>query len=685
MKSHNRRLGGDKPKDSNIGHLIDNFHTAVSHIKQHVSHKYHSSLTPQQAPQTAKTSRTIWRDYFPVTLVAAIGILITIAAFIQSLNWEKDRVEIAFQETSQNRILVIQREIESSVGIVQDIASFFEATEIVGRREFRKFVGPALKNHAGIKALQWVPVVLADNLPAFIEQAQKSFPPFKIMDAELSGKLIESPEHPRYYPVLYIQPYQNNKHALGLNMGADPIISTLLQTAELSRTHQVSPGISIRNETREQTGIVVVVPVFFKKPEAEDAPAQPSFKIRGFAIGVFYISDIIERALESLRPGGIDLQFYHEHSSGEQELLYSHLSRLRQGRVPNAEDEADSLRKIYSQYISVGNQRWKVVCHPVIEKFNIETRNSWIILSGGLAFTFLLTIYVLTLVGRAKRVRQEVKVRTSQLQEAVLALNREVVERKSAEQELQILNETLEQQIASRTADAERKAQYLEQFAYVTSHDLKSPLRAVSNLAQWIEEDLKDKLDNSSREQLALLRDRVRRMHDLIEGLLEYSRVGKTNDSENNVDTKELIDEIIDTLSPPAGFTIKVKDKMPSLYVDRLQLGQVFSNLISNSLKHHGGNKGKIRIKSESYADVYQFSVCDDGQGIAPEYHDKVFMMFQILNSSDFESSTGIGLALVKKIIEEHGGTIRLESAVGEGACFHFTWPKKFSSLTKKD
>lgn len=687
MKSHNRRLGGGKPKDSNKGHLIDNFHTAVSRIKQHVSHKYHSSLTPRQASQTAQTSRAIWRDYFPVTLVAAIGILITIAAFIQSLNWEKDRVEIAFQETSQNRILVIQREIESSVGIVQDIASFFEATEIVGRREFRKFVGPALKNHAGIKALQWVPVVLADNLPAFTEQAQKSFPPFKIMDVELSGKLIESPEHPRYYPVLYIQPYQNNKHALGLNMGADPIVSTLLQTAELSRTHQVSPGISIRNETREQTGIVVVVPVFFKKPEAEEAPAQPSFKIRGFAIGVFYISDIIERALESLRPGGIDLQFYHEYSSGEQEpqLLYSHLSRLRQGRVPNAEDEADSLRKIYSQYISVGNQQWKVVCRPVIEKFNIETRNSWIILSGGLAFTFLLTIYVLTLVGRAKRVRQEVKLRTSQLQEAVLALNREVVERKSAEQELQILNETLEQQVASRSVDAERKAQYLEQFAYVTSHDLKSPLRAVSNLAQWIEEDLKDKLDNSSREQLALLRDRVRRMHDLIEGLLEYSRVGKTNDSENDVDTKELIDEIIDTLSPPAGFTIKVKGKMPSLYVDRLQLGQVFSNLISNSLKHHGGNKGKIRIKSESYADVYQFSVCDDGQGIAPEYHDKVFMMFQILNSSDFESSTGIGLALVKKIIEEHGGTIRLESAVGEGACFHFTWPKKFSSLTKKD
>jgi signal transduction histidine kinase len=625
----------------------------------------------------AQIPSSIWWGYFPVALVAIIGVAITIAAFTQSLSWEQSRVEIAFREASQDRILVIQREFENSLGIVQDIASFFEASKIVDRREFRKFVGPALKNQAGIKALEWVPVVHADNRSTFIKQARQSFPPFQIMEIDLSGKQIESPERPRYYPILYIQPYQSNKAALGLNIGTDPIVSTLLEEAELTRTRQVSPAISIIDETGEQTGIVVAVPVFFKNAGPKDAPAQPSPRIRGFAIGVFYIGDIIEQALESLRSGGIDLKFYQNHSSENGQLLYFHPSRLREGQTPDT--TADTLKKTYTQRISIGTQQWEVVCYPAIKKFNIETRNSWIILSGGFAFTFLLTIYVLTLVGRAKRVRQEVEERTSQLQEAVQALNREVVERKLAEQELQSLNETLEQHIANRTAEAERKAQYLEQFAYVTSHDLKTPLRAVSHLAQWIEEDLTDKLDDASREQLALLRDRVRRMHDLIEGLLEYSRVGKTSDSENNVDTRELVNEIIDSISPPRGFTIKIKGKMPTLYVDRLQFGQVFSNLISNSLKHHGGDRGKIRIKSESYADVYQFSVCDDGQGIAPEYHAKVFMMFQVLKSSDFESSTGIGLALVKKIVEEHGGTIRLESAFGAGACFYFTWPKKLS------
>ncbi|MEN8165964.1 MAG: CHASE domain-containing protein [Pseudomonadota bacterium] len=659
---------------SDIKRLLDELRTTVLRLKRDLTQRYLAYSTSRQSAEKTQVPRSIWWGYFPVALVAVIGVLITIAAFIQSLSWEKGQVEIAFREASQDRILVIQREIKHSLGIVQDIASFFEASEIVDRREFRKFVGPALKRQAGIKALEWVSVVLADGRSAFIEEARRSFPPFRITEVDPSGKLIKGPDRPIYFPILYIQPYQTNKEALGLNMGTDPIVSALLEKAEHTRSLQVSPGFSFIDETGEKAGIVVAVPVFFKDEKPEEAPAQAATGIRGFAIGVFYLGDMVERALESLRSGGVDLRFYQGHSSGDGELLYTHLSRLREGQAPDT--EADTSEIAYSQQISVGTQQWEVVCNPAPEKFKTETWNSWIILSGGIAFTLLLTIYVATLVGRARQVRLEVEVRTSQLRKAVRALNREVVERKSAEQELQRLNETLEHHIAYRTAEAERRAQYLEQFAYVTSHDLKAPLRAVSNLAQWIEEDLADKLDDASREQLALLRDRVRRMHDLIEGLLEYSRVGGTSDTENHVDTRELVDEIIDSLSPPKGFKIKIQDDMPTLYADRLQLGQVFSNLISNSLKHHGGDKGKIRVTGESYGEVYQFSVCDDGQGIAPEYHDKVFMMFQTLESSDIENSTGIGLALVKKIVEEHGGTIRLESLLGEGACFYFTWPK---------
>jgi len=633
------------------------------------------SLIPMEK---TRITRSVWWGYFPVALVTVTGLLISIAAFNQSLSWEKSQVEIAFNVASQDRILVVQREFRHSLGIVQDIASFFEASEIVDRREFRKFVGPALKNQAGIKLLEWVPVVHEKDRSVFIKKARQSFPPYRIKEVDYSGELIDSQGHPIYYPVLYVQPYKSNKDTLGLNLGADANVSALMKKAEVTRSLQVSSGFPFADKTKEKSQVIVVVPVFLRNVSSEETQIDAPRQIRGFAIGVFYIDEIVERALESLRSGGVDLHFYQEHPDQDGELLYTHLSRLRRGLLSSAEADVSDIT--YRQQIPIGTLQWEVVCNPAPGKFQIETWNSWVIISGGIAFTLLLIIYLTTLVGRARQVKLEVEERTSQLQEAVQALNWEIMERKSAERELQSLNETLEDSVANRTAEAERRAEYLEQFAYVASHDLKAPLRAVSNLAGWIEEDLADRLDNSSKEQLALLRNRVLRMHDLIEGLLEYSRVGGNTDVEDRIDCRELLNEITDSLSPPEGFKIKIKGEMPIVYTDRLQFGQVFSNLISNSLKHHGGEKGKVRISSETHEDYYQFSVCDDGQGIAPEYHDKIFLMFQTLKSSDYENSTGIGLALVKKIIGEHGGAIRLESAPGEGTCFHFTWPKKDSS-----
>ena len=631
--------------------------------------RYPSGIGRHLSTANTTTFSAILWGYFPVVLVALVGLSISIAVLIQSLNWERRQVEIAFHEAAQDRILLIQREVKFSLGIIRDIASFFEASETVGRREFRKFVGPALKNHAGIKALAWVPRVPSKDYAPFLDRARKSFPPYQIKEPGDKGELIESRKRPVHYPILYVQPYQDNKRMLGLDMGIDEQVMTLFQQSVVNQNLQISSGPPGR------TSITVAVPVLFKdetKQNRSDSKTEP----RGFALGIFYLDEIVERALETLRPGSVDIHFYQGEKGAEGTHLYTHISRVRLQSDGSDKDYKHS-EIAYNQLISVENQVWSVLCRPASDRFEAQTYNSWIIFFGGIAFTALLTIYTANLVGRARQVRLEVEERTAQLWATVEELNQEVMERKTAESELQTLNETLEHHIAHRTAEAERRAEYLEQFAYVTSHDLKAPLRAVSNLAEWIEEDLDDKLDSSSREQLSLLRDRVRRMHDLIEGLLEYSRVGKTSDTETLIDTRELIHEITDSLSPPKGFTIKIKGDMPVLMADRLQLGQVFSNLISNSLKYHGGKKGKIRITSDNFGAICQFTVCDDGQGIAPEYHDKVFKMFQTLESSDYGNSTGIGLALVKKIVVEHGGSIRLKSAVGKGACFSFTWPFK--------
>ena len=141
------------------------------------------------------------------------------------------------------------------------------------------------------------------------------------------------------------------------------------------------------------------------------------------------------------------------------------------------------------------------------------------------------------------------------------------------------------------------------------------------------------------------------------------------------LDYGELLAEVIDSLAPPDGFVVDVAANMPTLYTDRLYLYQVFSNLIGNGIKHGKGEQGRIGVTVRKLGEYYEFTVSDDGPGIAAEYHDKVFMMFQTLAVHDYGSNTGIGLALVKKLVQEHGGSITLESEEGHGATFRFSWP----------
>lgn len=262
---------------------------------------------------------------------------------------------------------------------------------------------------------------------------------------------------------------------------------------------------------------------------------------------------------------------------------------------------------------------------------------------------------------------------------AILEISNDITDRKLAEEavqrkasELELLSAIL----AQTNTILEKRNQELDQFAYIVSHDLKAPLRAIANLSSWIEEDIQDKLDEETRHQMDLLRGRVRRMEALIDGLLQYSRVGRVKTSEEQVNVDNLLAEVIDSLAPPPAFTIAIAGPMPTLNTERLPLEQVFANLIGNAVKHHDRPDGRVTISVEDKGAFWEFAVADDGPGIAPQYHERVFGIFQTLESRDKVDSTGIGLSLVKKIVENQGGNIHLESQTGQGATFRFTWPK---------
>jgi two-component system sensor kinase FixL len=221
----------------------------------------------------------------------------------------------------------------------------------------------------------------------------------------------------------------------------------------------------------------------------------------------------------------------------------------------------------------------------------------------------------------------------------------------------------------------------LKDFAYIVSHDLKAPLRGITSLAQWIYSDYQDKFDKDGKEQLDMLLNRTKRMHNLLDGILKYSRLNNIEEQKTEFNLNEVIMEVIELLAPPDNISILIENDMPFLRLERTRIFQLFENLISNAIKYMDKPNGEIRISCKNQDDYWQFSVSDNGPGIEEKYFDKIFTIFQTLKSRDEFESTGIGLTIVKKIVGMYGGKVWVESKIGVGSTFHFTLPSLQNDL----
>jgi signal transduction histidine kinase len=222
-----------------------------------------------------------------------------------------------------------------------------------------------------------------------------------------------------------------------------------------------------------------------------------------------------------------------------------------------------------------------------------------------------------------------------------------------------------------------RKNQELDQFAHIVSHDLKAPLRGIDNVLSWIEEDHPNEVPVKVSEYLQLIKGRVNRSENLIQGILTYARIGKEAHLSEKVNIKLLVEEIVENLDVKPGIKITVQKDMPTITTEKVPLTQVFTNLISNAIKYHNRQSGEVRIYYSEDKYNYKFFVEDDGPGIAKAYHQKIFMIFQTLMERDSFESTGVGLAIVKKILDDRNETIDITSEPGKGSVFSFTWAKQ--------
>lgn len=230
--------------------------------------------------------------------------------------------------------------------------------------------------------------------------------------------------------------------------------------------------------------------------------------------------------------------------------------------------------------------------------------------------------------------------------------------------------------LSNNIALLRHKNQELDQFAHIVSHDMKSPLRGIGNVVAWIEEDHNDELSPKVREYINLIKGRITKAENLIEGLLEYARIGKEPAKIESVDVNEIIRDI-------AGNTdnnnVKIQYlQLPIFNTEKLLLFQVFSNLVNNAIKYNDKENILIQIQCIEHSDSYEFIVKDNGIGIAKQHYQRIFTIFQVLNDGNDNKGTGVGLAIVKKILDSKGQTIRVTSEIGKGTIFSFTWPKIF-------
>lgn len=250
----------------------------------------------------------------------------------------------------------------------------------------------------------------------------------------------------------------------------------------------------------------------------------------------------------------------------------------------------------------------------------------------------------------------------------------DITERKDAEEEIKRLNMFLEERVKQRTEELEIAYNELKDFAYIASHDLKSPLRGIGQISQWILQDYGDAIDEKGKELLSHIIVRVKKMYALIENILQYSKIGRTDGKVREIDLNELLENLLGFITIPDEITIVFDNELPTIFADRTRIEQVFQNLIDNAVKYMDKDEGLINVGLLDDENYWKFYVKDNGPGIDIKYKDKVFAMFQSLTKS--EDSTGIGLTIVKKIIEQYNGNIWFESELAKGTTFYFTITK---------
>lgn len=554
---------------------------------------------------------------------------ISIAAFIHLQRNDRKATEKRFHSRAREIALDIERTFASYADHIESMQRYMNSSENVEQAEFYTFVSHSLVRLTGIESVHWAPV----------DEDSPGRTAFKIAYTEpesATGKL--NPEALRVdYDVL----------ASGRKF------RVYSRIAETSSTPNQEPGSN-------PLSLVVFAPVSNQSNSqlfAEDVTTE----LRGFVIGVINVAEMTESVLSEKE----DAEFYlnvTDEADGKSLVLFEN-----QSAPTNAVTTDDSLK--HDVYTVVGGRRWRLrfQTNPHFESANRATR-PYLVFFSGILLSLAVGAFLFNYTNRTEMLERLVQERTTDLQQANLQLE-------SSASELSGLNHALTQ---SNTE--------LQQYAYVASHDLQSPLRAIKGYSQMLQEDFQERLDELGNGYIANILNGVGRMQGMIRDLLDYSRVESHGRPAEVADLNEVAEDAVALLSAAideenAAFHIH---PLPSVACDSRQIVQLLQNLIGNGIKYRGENDPVVHVSAERGDNEWIFEVRDNGIGIDPANHEHVFDIFRRLHSAGEYPGTGIGLAVCRRIVQRHQGRIWIESELGAGSRFFFTIPDQAEEAVEK-
>lgn len=578
--------------------------------------------TAQERQKIVNSGRLHWFHW----AVVALSAVATLGAWHFSKQQVESRTEAQYQRAASQVVALVgdrMRKYEEGLwGGVAAIQSRGGEMHLAEWRRFAKSLRIDLR-YPGINGIGVIHHVRPADRAAYLQDHQRLRPGFMIR-----------PEHqnPDSLPITYIEPEAINARAVGLDVAHESNRYTAALKARDTGAAQITGPIVLVQDAAKTPGFLFYAPFYTElaHPDVETRRRQ----FIGMVYAPFVFHKLIEGTLDKtnrqvrIRVADGGDMLYDETNT---EAVEHDSSPLFSGR----------------QSLELYGRSWTFDIWTT-QSFRAENASGQptVILLGGFAIdALLLTLFVL--LTRANRRAIEFA------DDATGALRR-------------------------KTDALQQSNNELESFAYAASHDLKAPLRGISNLTSWIEQDLGDQANDEVKSHTALLHGRVQRMENLLEDLLQYSRAGRDFAEPEEFDVGTELQEVFTLLSPPDDFELKIDGPTPSFQTARAPLHQVFRNLMHNAMKHHDRRAGTISVSVRDHGDLYEFAVRDDGPGIAPEYHGKIFDIFQTLRGRDEVEGSGIGLSIVKRIVGSAGGVIAVDSALDtdRGATFRFTWPK---------